>query len=231
MKKYVIYKRVSTAEQGRSGLGLEAQERDIQLFLDGFSDIPFEIVSSFVDVLSGGNNDRPELKKAIDLAKKQDAELLVAKLDRLSRKVAFIASLMDDPKLSIRVAQMPYADKFQLHIYAALAEQERDFISARTKAALAAAKRRGKQLGGLRDKTMRRNEVVKADAQRRAQRLSGVILPMKQAGMSLRAIADELNTLDILTARNGKWTAMQVKRTMERLDTPDAFTSHETLDS
>lgn len=221
MKKYVIYKRVSTAEQGRSGLGLEAQERDIQLFLDGFSDVPFEIVSSFVDILSGGNNDRPELKKAIELAKKEDAELLVAKLDRLSRKVSFIASLMDDPKLSIRVAQMPYADKFQLHIYAALAEQERDFISARTKAALAEAKRRGKKFGGLRDKTMRRNEVVKADAQRRAERLSGVILPMKQAGMSLRAIADELNTLDILTARNGKWTAMQVKRTLERLVAPD----------
>ncbi|CTQ44783.1 recombinase family protein [Roseibium aggregatum] len=219
MKKYVVYKRVSTAEQGRSGLGLEAQERDIQLFLEGFSDVPFEIVSSFVDVLSGGNNDRPELKKAIDLAKKEDAELLVAKLDRLSRKVSFIASLMDDPKLSIRVAQMPYADKFQLHIYAALAEQERDFISARTKAALAEAKRRGKQLGGLRDKTMKRNEVVKADAQRRAEKLRGAILPMKEAGMSLRAIADELNTLDIPTARNGKWTAMQVKRTLERLDT------------
>ncbi|QFT65435.1 DNA-invertase hin [Labrenzia sp. THAF35] len=217
MKKYVIYKRVSTAEQGRSGLGLEAQERDIQLFLDGFSDVPFEIVSSFVDILSGGNNDRPELKKAIELAKKEDAELLVAKLDRLSRKVSFIASLMDDPKLSIRVAQMPYADKFQLHIYAALAEQERDFISARTKAALAEAKRRGKQLGGLRDKTMKRNKVVKADAQRRAEKLKGAILPMKKAGMSLRAIAGELNTLDIPTARNGKWTAMQVKRTLDRL--------------
>lgn len=218
MKKYVIYKRVSTAEQGRSGLGLGAQERDIQLFLDGFSDVPFEIVSSFVDVQSGGNNDRPELKKAIYLAKKEDAELLVAKLDRLSRKVSFIASLMDDPKLSIRVAQMPYADKFQLHIYAALAEQERDFISARTKAALAEAKRRGKKLGGLRDKTMKRNEVVKADAQRRAEKLKGVILPMKNAGMPLRTIAEELNTLDIPTARSGKWTATQVKRTLERLD-------------
>lgn len=218
MQQYVTYKRVSTADQGRSGLGLKAQARDIQLFLDTFSDVPFEILGEFVDIQSGGDSDRPQMAKAIALAKRTGAELLVAKLDRLSRKVSFVAQLMDDPKLALRVAQMPYADKFQLHIYAALAEQERDFISARTKAALKEAKARGKKLGGLRDATMKRNEAVKANAQRRAEKLAGVIIPMREAGRSLREISDEMNKLEVPTARGGAWTATQVKRVLERLD-------------
>jgi DNA invertase Pin-like site-specific DNA recombinase len=218
MKQYVTYKRVSTAEQGRSGLGLEAQDRDMQLYLETFSEVPFEVVAEFVDVESGGNDDRPELAKAITLAKRTGAELLVAKLDRLSRDVAFIATMLKDKRLSFRVASMPYADKFQLHIYAALAEQERDFISRRTKAALAAAKAKGKVLGGLRDTTMKRNEVVMQDAQRRATDLQGVLLPMRQAGKSLREIAAELSRLGIKTARGGEWTAAQVQRTLGRLE-------------
>jgi DNA invertase Pin-like site-specific DNA recombinase len=217
MKQYVTYKRVSTAEQGRSGLGLEAQDRDIQLYLETFSDVPYEVVGAFVDVESGGNDDRPELAKAIALAKRTGAELLVAKLDRLSRDVAFIATLLKDKRLSFRVASMPHADKFQLHIYAALAEQERDFISRRTKAALAAAKAKGKVLGGLRDTTMKRNEVVKHEAQRRATDLQGVLLPMRQAGKSLREIAAELSRLGVKTARGGEWTAAQVSRHLARL--------------
>lgn len=217
MKHYVTYKRVSTAEQGRSGLGLEAQERDIQLYLQTYSDVPFEILGEFVDVESGGNDDRPQLTKAIALAKRTGAELLVAKLDRLSRDVAFIAALLKDKRLSFRVASMPHADKFQLHIYAALAEQERDFISRRTKAALAAAKAKGRVLGGLRDETMKRNEVVKQDAQRRATDLKGVLLPMRQAGKPLREIAAELARLGVKTARGGEWTAAQVARYLSRL--------------
>ena len=143
MKQYVTYMRVSTKEQGRSGLGLEAQRRDIDLFLENYSEVPFEIAGEFVDVQSGGDNERPQLQEAIALSKSLKCELLVAKLDRLSRKVSFIASLIEDKGVDLRVASMPYADKFQLHIYAALAEQERDFISARTKAALQAAKARG----------------------------------------------------------------------------------------
>ena len=139
-RRYVIYKRVSTKEQGRSGLGLEAQDRDIRIFLEAFSEVPWEIVGEFLDILTGTDDSRPELAKAIDLAKREKATLLVSKLDRLSRKVSFIANLMDDKKLDFRVAQMPSADKFQLHIYAALAEQEREFISQRTKAALREAK-------------------------------------------------------------------------------------------
>lgn len=217
MKRYVTYKRVSTAEQGRSGLGLDAQERDISIFLGTYSDEPFEVVSAFVDLLSGKDDDRPELTKAIDLAKQTGAELLVAKLDRLSRRVSFIAALMEDSKLKLRVAQMPFADKFQLHIYAALAEQERDFISKRTKAALAEAKSRGRKLGGMRDATMKRNEVVKANAQRRAERVAGVIIPLRDAGKSLREIAAELDKVGAPTARGGSWSAAQVMRALERI--------------
>src|SRR5215207_4761257 len=113
--RYVTYRRVSTEEQGKSGLGLEAQDRDIRLYLETYSPEPWEIVGEFLEVESGGNSDRPELAKAIALAKKAKATLLVSKLDRLSRKVSLIATLMDDPKLNLRVASMPHADKFALH--------------------------------------------------------------------------------------------------------------------
>ena len=145
MRSYVIYLRVSTAEQGRSGLGLAAQQRDIDLFLDNYSDVPWEVLGTFTDVLSGADNARPELDKALIMARQTGAELLVAKLDRLSRNVAFIAMVMGDKKVKLRVASMPAADKFQLHIYAALAEQERDFISTRTKAALPGGQGQGQE--------------------------------------------------------------------------------------
>lgn len=217
MRKYVTYMRVSTAEQGRSGLGLESQKRDISIFLDTYSDVPFEVIGEFTDVLSGTDDDRPELKKAIDLAKKTGADLLVAKLDRLSRRVSLIARLMEDPKLSLRVAQMPNADKFQLHVYAALAEQERDFISKRTKAALAEAKARGRKLGGLRDKTMKRNDAVKANAVARAEKIAGLVVPLRDAGKTLREIASHLERAGIATARGGHWNASQVQRVLRRI--------------
>jgi DNA invertase Pin-like site-specific DNA recombinase len=217
MKKYVIYKRVSTADQGRSGLGLEAQKRDVDLFLANYSDVPFEVVGEFVDVQSGKDADRPELTKAIALAKRAGAELLVSKLDRLSRRVSFISALMEEKKLALRVASMPTADSFQLHIYAALAEQERKFISLRTKAALAAAKAKGQKLGGMRDKTMKRNEAVKANANRRAENIAGIILPLRDAGRTLREIASELDRAGVTTARGGSWSATQVQRALARV--------------
>jgi DNA invertase Pin-like site-specific DNA recombinase len=218
MKRYVIYRRVSTDEQGKSGLGLEAQDRDIRLFLEGYSDQPFEVVAEFTEVASGSDDRRPELTKALDTARKNGAELLVAKLDRLSRKVSFIASLLDDRKVQLRVAAMPQADKFQLHIYAALAEQEREFISIRTKAALKEAKARGVKLGGARDKTLKRNQEVQRKATERAQNVAGLIQPLRDAGKSLREIAAELNRAGVRTARGGEWQASQVKRTIERLE-------------
>lgn len=218
MQEYVVYKRVSTKEQGQSGLGLDAQDRDITLFLENFNAEPYRVVATFTDILSGSDQDRPELSRALDLCRSTGATLLVSKLDRLSRKVSAVATLMEDKRVRFRVAQMPYADTFQLHIYAALAEQERQFISARTKAALQEAKARGAQLGGLRDKTMRRNLVIKANAAARAQKVAGIVLPMREAGKPLRQIADHLNRAGVQTARGGHWQASQVKRVLDRLE-------------
>ena len=221
MKQYVIYTRVSTEDQGRSGLGLEAQERDINLYLENYSEVPWEIIGRFRDIQSGKHDDRPQLTAALKVARETGAELLVSKLDRLSRKVSFIAALMDDTRLKLRVAQMPNADKFQLHIYAALAEQERDFISKRTKAALQVAKERGVQLGGLRDKTMKRNEAIQAKAKAEAEKVHKIIGPMRKAGQTLATIADALNGMKVATSRGGQWTPMQVKRVLDRLGRND----------
>jgi len=218
MKRYVIYTRVSTEDQGKSGHGLEAQKRDIDLYLNNFSEEPFEIVGEFMDVLSGKLDDRPQLTEALALVRKTGAELLIAKLDRLSRKVSFIASVMDDQKVRLRVASMPNADNFQLHIYAALAEQEREFISARTKAALAVAKAGGVKLGGLRPKTEARNNAIQRNAKARADKVGMIIQPLRAQGASLREIAKALNTSGIATARGGEWQASQVKRVLERLE-------------
>ncbi|WP_276118305.1 recombinase family protein [Pararhizobium qamdonense] len=216
MKQYITYIRVSTAEQGKSGLGLEAQKRDIAIYLDNFSDVPFEVIAEFTEVQSGADDDRPELTKALALARKTGAELLVSKLDRLSRKVSFIAIVMDDPKVKLRVASMPHGDKFSLHIYAALAEQERDFISIRTKSALQAAKARGVKLGGLRDKTNERNKAASAKADRFASSVLPIIARLRDAGDTLQTIADALNTLGQQTPRGGKWTSTAVKRVIDR---------------
>jgi len=217
MRQFVTYRRVSTQEQGRSGLGMDAQVRDISIYLEQYAEQPFKVIAEFEDVQSGTVDDRPELEKALELVRKTGAELLVAKLDRLSRKVSFIATLMDDKKVRLRVAAMPNADKFQLHIYAALAEQEREFISLRTKAALAEAKARGTKLGGLRDKTGERNKAVQAQAKAGAERVASLIIPMRTSGASLREIAASLNKSGVPTARGGKWQASQVKRTLDRL--------------
>ncbi|CUH70078.1 DNA-invertase hin [Thalassovita autumnalis] len=218
MQQYVIYRRVSTKEQGRSGLGLDAQDRDIALYFDGFATGPYEVLETFTDVLSGSDDTRPALSAALEMCRRTGATLLVSKLDRLSRKVSMIAALMDDKRVKLRVASMPNADKFQLHIYAALAEQEREFISARTKAALAEAKLRGAKLGGLRDKTMQRNKAVQANALARAEKVEGIVMPLRQSGATLRQIADRLNQAGVETARGGRWQASQVKRVVERLE-------------
>lgn len=218
MKQFVIYRRVSTEDQGRSGLGLEAQDRDLSLYLSNYAEVPFEVLGRFLEVQSGKDNDRPELAKALDLCRRTGAELLVAKLDRLSRRVSFIAALIDDPKVRLRVASMPNADKFQLHIYAALAEQERDFISLRTKAALAEAKAQGRKLGGLRDATGKRNEAIQRDARAFATKIAPIVTPLRTSGATLAVIAEALDRAGISTARGGAWTATQVKRVLDRLD-------------
>jgi DNA invertase Pin-like site-specific DNA recombinase len=215
--KYVTYCRVSTKKQGDSGLGLEAQQRDIQLFLDNYSGKPYEVLTEFVEIESGSNSEREELHQAIALARREKAVLLVAKLDRLSRKVSFIAQIMEDKQLNFKVAQMPHADNFQLHIYAALAEQERDFISKRTKAALQEAKARGVKLGGLRDKTNERNKAKKEKALAEAKKYHSIIGPLRKQGGSFSTIAEALNSSGLKTQRGGDFKAMTVKRIVDRL--------------
>jgi DNA invertase Pin-like site-specific DNA recombinase len=218
MRRYVTYKRVSSQEQGRSGLGLEAQERDIQLFLENYADTPYEVLGEFVEIHSGNDNDRPELTTAIDLAKKKNAVLVVAKLDRLSRKVSFIAALMENKDLDFRVSQMPYADKFQLHIYAALAEQERDFISQRTKSALRAAKERGVRLGAPIHHIDALAKAKQEKALKDAQKIAGVILPLRASGQTLRQICDVLNTSGLETERGAKFHPPLVSRMLKVLE-------------
>ena len=218
MIKYVTYIRVSTQEQGRSGLGLEAQTRDIDTYLQNFSGQPYTVIKEFVEVLSGSDDSRPELFKAVSLARKEKAVLLVAKLDRLSRKVSYIAALMDDKTVQFRVANLPQADNFQLHIYAALAEQERAFISQRTKAALAVAKSNGVKLGGLRLNTALLNQVRSDKALGFARSIKKLLMPMVKQKMSLGAIATALNEAGRTTVRGSQWTSTQVSRVLERLE-------------
>ena len=217
MQKYVTYKRVSTAGQGKSGLGLQAQDRDISLFLENYADGAWDVVGEFTAVVSGSVEQPLELKAAIELAKAEGATLLVSKLDRLSRKVSVIATLMDDKNLLLKVAQMPYADKFQLHIYAALAEQERDFISKRTKAALALAKAKGVKLGGYREGAEARYKAITAQADANAQRVIKTVLPLRAQGMTLQQIADRLTELGVKTAQGSdRWYPATVQRVLER---------------
>jgi DNA invertase Pin-like site-specific DNA recombinase len=196
-------------------LGLDAQKRDIDLYLSTYAEIPFEVVGEFQDIESGANGDRPELWKAINLAEKTGATLLVAKLDRLSRKVSFISAIMDRKKLNLVVATMPHADKFQLHIYAALAEQEREFISLRTKQALAPLKGTGK-LGGNRGNIDQANEAAREVADRHAAKVMDTIRPLRDAGRTLQEIADTLNRTGVATSRGGKWYPTTVSNVLER---------------
>ena len=142
-RRFVAYYRVSTDRQGRSGLGLEAQQKAVRDYLNGGA---WEMTGEFVEVESGKRADRPELARALDTCRKNKAKLVIAKLDRLSRNLAFIATMMESGVEFIAVDN-PHATKLTLHILAAVAEHEREVISERTKAALAAAKARGKRLG------------------------------------------------------------------------------------
>ncbi len=220
MKNYVLYLRVSSKEQGKSGLGLEAQKRDVNLFLENYADDGSEVIGEFIEVQSGKDDERPELHEAIHLAKRTKSILLVAKLDRLSRKVSFTASLMEDKSLSFKVAQMPFADNFQLHIYAALASQEADFISSRTKASLKSWKERNpnKKLGAPVHHIKKLAKARTEKALQEAQKVSGVILPLRQQGASLRGICEVLNSTGITTIRGTSFHPSLVSRMLSSLE-------------
>ncbi|AQM71156.1 Transposon Tn3 resolvase [Vibrio campbellii] len=220
MSKYVVYFRVSTQRQGQSGLGLEAQKRDVNLYLKNYCE-DYTIIGEFTDIESGANASRCNYQKAIKLAEKEDAILLVAKLDRASRDVEEIARLIKT--VDLKVACMPFADKFQLHLYAALAEQEREFISKRTKAALQSAKERGTKLGRsttideLTNMGHKAGKVMKAKANQFAEKLRVILVSMRDAGSSLRVIAQALNAQGFLTQRGKEWTPAGVRNVLIRL--------------
>lgn len=219
MKQAIAYIRVSTAKQGSSGLGLEAQKATIQRFADTEG---FELVGEYVEIETGKGVDalerRPKLAEALTQAQKLSAVVIVAKLDRLSRDVAFIAGLMAK-RVPFIVAELGAdADPFMLHLYAALAEKERRLISQRTKEALAAAKLRGVTLGKHgRDVLAPKN---KKAAIQRAMAISGLIKTKIDAGKSLRVITAELNDENIPTAKGGLWHLTTVKRLVDRIQHP-----------
>ena len=211
MSPLVAYYRVSSDKQGKSGLGLDAQRRAVTAFAAAEG---FEIVAEFTEVETGKGSDalerRPQLKAALKAAKKVKCEVAVAKLDRLSRDVAFIATLMSQRVPFIVCALGRNVDPFMLHIYAALAEQERRMISKRTTEALAEAKARGVKLGSPTG-----GAENKAAAEARDAALRPVLEPM--VGMSSRAIAKALTDQGIEPPRGGAWSQKTVLRIMARL--------------
>jgi DNA invertase Pin-like site-specific DNA recombinase len=207
--KFIAYFRVSTDKQGKSGLGLEAQRKAVLEYLNGGR---WSLMQEFVEIESGKHNERPQLTAALAACKKHRAKLVIAKLDRLSRNLAFIAALMESGVEFVAVDN-PHATKLTVHILAAVAEHEREMISERTKAALKAAKARGTRLGNpqLAKAAKRGTAAVKANARQFAANVLPIIGEIERAGItSHNAIAAKLNERNVRTARGGKWTHVQV---------------------
>ena len=207
--KYAHYLRVSTQKQGIDGYGIDAQRAAIAKYVPG---------AEFIEVESGKRKDRPELLRALDYCKKNGAVLVVAKLDRLARNVAFVSMLMES-KVEFVCADFPTANNLTIHIIAAVAEHEAVMISLRTKAGLAAAKKRGVELG----KTMDTDKATKGHstqtqiADRSAAKIKNTVAGLVAAGLSLRKIAAELNTMGVKTPRGKEWTAQAVKNAQARV--------------
>jgi DNA invertase Pin-like site-specific DNA recombinase len=218
--KFVTYLRVSTERQGQSGLGLEAQRAAVLDHVAGKG----EIAAEYVEIESGKRNERPQLASAMAEAKRIGAVLLIAKLDRLARNVAFIANLLESG-VEIAAADMPEANRFLLHVMAAVAEHEAQAISDRTKAALAAAKARGVKLGwSIPERKGEQRQASRAgvakNAQKADQHAANVLPIIRQiaaSGASLRNIAGELNARGIKTARGGLWYAGTVRNMLARV--------------
>src|SRR5215813_12208530 len=203
--KFVAYFRVSTDRQGKSGLGLDAQREAVMTYLNGGS---WTLAAEYVEIESGKHNERPQLLAALAACKKLRARLVIAKLDRLSRNLAFIAALMDSGVEFVAVDN-PHANKLTVHILAAVAEHEREMISERRKAALAVAKARGRRLGNprLSDAQAIGRAALEAAARERDANVLPIIREIQQAGAkSHNAIAAELNARKIPTARGRAWS-------------------------
>lgn len=216
-KQFVSYLRVSTAKQGDSGLGLEAQRTAIAAYLNGGK---WEVLGEYIEIESGKRNDRPKLAEAMRLCRKKGATLVIAKLDRLARNVHFVSGLMES-KVDFVACDNPTANKLTIHILAAVAEDEAVRISARTKAALAASK---KVLGGRRVSKRRLIEIGNAAREARSARVStqrAALRPVieeiqKDGATTLRQIAAALNKKQVDAPRGGEWSAVQVSRILAR---------------
>lgn len=207
---YVAYYRVSTARQGESGLGLDAQRSSVLRYVQQAKG---ELLAEFTEIESGKRNDRPELAAAILEAKRRHSTLVIAKLDRLARNVAFISNLMESAADFVAV-DMPQANRLTVHIMAAIAEHEREMISARTKAALQQLRARGVKLGNPRW----RESIQKATAARkrapRPAEIRSIFDGYRSQGLSLRAAADRANALGLRTPKGGKWHPTSVARAL-----------------
>jgi DNA invertase Pin-like site-specific DNA recombinase len=219
-RSFVSYLRVSTQRQGDSGLGLEAQRRAVAAHVAGGRHL-----GEYLEIESGKKNDRPQLLAALAHARATGATLIIAKLDRLARNVAFIANLME-AGVAFIAADLPSATRLTIHVLAAVAEHEREMISARTKAALAAAKARGTRLGnpnGARALVAAAKgnaaaiAALKGSAAAWRGRVFPIIAAIRSSGTtSPREIADELGRRGVLTARGGRWRAETVQAIIRR---------------
>ncbi|MDQ0592181.1 DNA invertase Pin-like site-specific DNA recombinase [Chryseobacterium ginsenosidimutans] len=212
--KYVSYIRVSSKQQGVSGLGLEAQQNTISNYLKGI-----EPLAEFMDVETGTKkgNDRQGLKDALDYCKKYNSKLILSKLDRLSRSVSFIAQLMES-EVEFIICDLPQATRFTIHIFSALAEQEARFISERTKSALAELKKKGIKLGNpqnlsadarLKGLEARKEKAKMNDNNRKA---SILIVNLRQQGLSFDRIARKLNEYGYKTSQGYSFSRTQAQR-------------------
>ncbi|MDF2604972.1 recombinase family protein [Sphingomonas sp.] len=215
MTKAVAYLRVSTDKQGKSGLGLEAQREAVARYVAANG---VDLIGEHIEVETGkGANalsKRPELVTALATAKREKAGLIIAKLDRLARNVHFISGLMETG-VEFAVADMPNADRFQLHLFAALAEKEAEVISQRTKAALAAAKDRGTELGKHGKVLAARNQ---AEAMDRLEPIAAELLALKAEGLSVRKMVEALNGRSIPSPAGGKWHPASLHKALARLE-------------
>ena len=234
--RFVSYLRVSTARQGASGLGLEAQRKAVADYLNGGS---WELLAEFQEVESGKHDDRPQLAAALERCRLTGAKLVIAKLDRLSRDLEFLARLTKGD-VEFVACDMPGANRFTIHVMASLAQQEREMISARTKAGLAEIKAklaRGEEhvsaasgkpveaLGGFRGYVPSRGAgapAKRAVADAFANRVAPMLVELKAQGASLATMAAHLNGQHIQTARGSTWTPTAVKRVLDRLAPSEA---------
>lgn len=212
---FIAYLRVSTSKQGHDGLGIEAQREAVKRYCNHLQS---ELLGEFVEVESGKCHDRPVMAQALGACRDQRATLIIAKLDRLGRSVSFIAGLME-AKVPFVAVDMPFATPLLLHVMAAFAEHERTQISARTKAALAAAKARGVVLG-------KSGKVLAAKNRTEAVEFANAVRPAIEDARSngartLMEIAAQLNAMGLRSRQGLDWHPMSVYRVLERLGATD----------